>query len=961
MAGFTKEGLKKDFSKDWKDKYETGVFRREGFVRKTCKCGNTFWTLDPDRETCGSPPCDNYGFIGSPITGEKLDYVETWKKFEKFFVRNGHTSVPRYPVVDRWRPDLYFTIASIQDFQRIDSGNTVMEYPSDPLIVPQVCLRFPDIPNVGITGRHHTSFVMSGQHSFGRYWKDRTIELNFDFLTKIMGIPKEELTYVEDVWAMPDFSQFGPSLETFSRGLELVNSVFSAYTASGTSYKELPKKVIDVGWGHERLVWFSNGTPSGYDSVFGPVINWMKKYTGLHENELLRRYAVFAGGLTYDEVENISKVKQELAEKLGVTQDELHKTVEPMQALYAIADHMKTLLFAVSDGGIPSNVGGGYNLRVILRRCLAFMQEFGFDFELMDIAKRHARFLKPMFPELKDGLESLGNVLETEEARYIKSMEKAKGLVVKQLERGIKTDDLILMYTSNGISPELVERIARQENRPFTVPEDFYSRLTESHLSGRKETERKENRIDVSDLPDTNLVFYRDPYATKFRARVLDVRDGWAVFDSTLFYPEGGGQPSDQGIIRSGGKEIPVKDVRKIGGVVIHRAPGIKKGDIIEGEIDWNRRFRLMQMHTSTHIIAGTARKIIGKHIWQAGAAKDMESSRIDLTHYKPFTEEELDTIEREANRIVKKAIPVNAVVMKRQDAEKKYGFVLYQGGASPGKKIRVIAIKGVDAEACAGTHLTNTGDAETIKIIRSERIQDGVNRIEFTVSDAAKKFVADLEETYEKAREILSGLPFSGKSLKHIKNDRYTEKKLHAASLVFSVEPAGLVQALEKFSGEIRENLDFLNKSREKSGDSPLSLEDAMSGLSPKTVPEACRDVFSFWKLQKKEIEKAVSRSADSMLESLMKKAKDMKVFEVLHGTRKELIETAGKLLKKEPGLTVILANEAGDIIGMSNTDDMSEKIRTICEQAGGKGGGRPKLAQGRVELSKLLKIMGQ
>ena len=263
-------------------------------------------------------------------------------------------------------------MASIQDFQRIDQGNMVFEYPAKSLIVPQMCLRFNDIPNVGVTGRHHTSFIMSGQHSFGGYWKDRCIELNFRFLTEVMGVPDTELTYKEDLWTMPDFSAFGPCIETFSKGLELVNSVFMQFTRKGNSYRELPLKVIDVGWGHERLCWFSQGTPTGYDAVFEPVISFMKKQIGLQDNEILKKYARLAGNLNFDEALDLKKARQGIARSLGLTAKELHDLIEPMQSLYAIADHTKTLLFAASDGGIPSNTGGGYNLRVLLRRALSF-------------------------------------------------------------------------------------------------------------------------------------------------------------------------------------------------------------------------------------------------------------------------------------------------------------------------------------------------------------------------------------------------------------------------------------------------------------------------------------------------------------------------------------------------------------------------------------------------------------
>ena len=145
----------------------------------------------------------------------------------------GHEEIERYPVVSRWRQDLYFTIASIQDFQRIENGKMSFEYNANPLIVPQICMRFTDTANVGLTGRHFTSFMMAGQHAFNYpkegYWRDKTIELNYKVLTELVGVKKKELSYIEDVWAMGDFSEFGPCLESFSNGVEIVNSVFTQF------------------------------------------------------------------------------------------------------------------------------------------------------------------------------------------------------------------------------------------------------------------------------------------------------------------------------------------------------------------------------------------------------------------------------------------------------------------------------------------------------------------------------------------------------------------------------------------------------------------------------------------------------------------------------------------------------------------------------------------------------------
>jgi len=946
----TKEGLKKEFEKNWKKHYEVELFREKGFIRKKCpNCGKNFWTLDPDRKLCGDPPCENYGFIGKTITKGKWDYIETWKQFEKFFVKEGHTSIPRYPVIDRWRPDLFFTIASIQDFQRLDQGNMVFEYPANPLVVPQVCLRFNDISNVGVTGRHHTSFIMSGQHAFGYpkegYFKDRCMELNFGFLHRVMGIPETEITYIEDLWTMPDFSAFGPSIEAFSKGLELVNHVFMQFQEHGSGYKNLNTLVIDTGWGHERLVWFTQGTPTGYDAVFGPVIEWMKKQTGFQETELFERYAKLSGSLNIED-KNIQKTKEMIAGKLGISVKELNEIIEPIQALYAIADHSKTLLFAIADGGIPSNVGGGYNLRVLLRRCLSFMNQFSFNFTLDKIAELHSKHLKPMFPELSQGLEPFQKIMEIEKKRYENTLKKSESIIIKNIEKGLDTETLIKLYTSHGITPEVIERTAKKMKIDFSVPEDFYSLLTEKHMSEEKEEETK---FDVSNLPKTKLLFYETPYKMDFSAKVIKVLGNWVVLDKTLFYPEGGGQPADRGFLIQNGQKIEVEDVQKIGGVVVHKAKGIKEGEV-EGEIDWERRYQLMKMHTCTHIVAGCARKLLGKHIWQAGAKKGTKVSRIDLTHYKAFTREELEEIEKEANKVVKKNIKVETGFLPRGEAESRYGFILYQGGASPGKEVRVVAVDDIDIEACAGTHLKQTGEIEKIKIIRSSRIQDGVNRIEFTCGEALKEFEKEWEQIFNSSVSVLEELNII------VKKENIL-KQLQEASLALSVDFNSLPKTLERFLKEIKQKGERIKEISPEEYDKQRKEFEA--GIKEaKTLKEICERIFDFWKKQEKTLEKLRKETAKKEAEKFLEKQKDGVIFEIVSLDRKEMIETASHLLSLNPELTVIFSNHTGYVVGMSKKHDMDRTIRNLCKEAGGSGGGRLEFAQGKAELSKLIKI---
>jgi len=192
------------FSQDPDKYFKVKLFEEQGFERKSCpKCDMHFWTIDSNRTHCPVDAEDTYSFIGNPPTQKRFDYTQAWKEVESFFVKNGHTSVNRYPVVCRWRDDLYFTIASIVDFQRVMGSQVVFEFPANPLVVPQTCLRFKDLENVGITGRHFSSFCMIGQHSIPNsegYWKDECVNLDYRLLTEQFGISKEDVVFAEDVW-----------------------------------------------------------------------------------------------------------------------------------------------------------------------------------------------------------------------------------------------------------------------------------------------------------------------------------------------------------------------------------------------------------------------------------------------------------------------------------------------------------------------------------------------------------------------------------------------------------------------------------------------------------------------------------------------------------------------------------------------------------------------------------------
>ncbi len=745
-----KKELRREFSKDYKSYYLTKVFAEEGFERYKCRiCGKNFWSATK-RDTCDDPEHTEYSFFKDKPN--PIGYVDFWKKFSKFFEENGHASINKYPVVSRWRQDLYFTIASIQDFQRIENGAMNFEYSSNPLIVPQMCLRFGDIENVGVTGRHLTSFMMAGQHAFNYpkegYWRDRTIELNYKFLTKELGVRKDTLTYNEDVWAMGDFSEFGPCLESFSGGAELVNSVFTQFESINGEIKELKAQVVDVGWGFERLMWFYTGYDNVYEAVFHDIIMRTKKSLPFEmDDALFRKFARYASELDVTEVKGFKEKERELLKKAGIPEKEYVSRVKPMQAYYAILDHVRTLLFAVSDGALPSNIGGGYNLRVILRRALGFVSEYDMGIDLMGIAERHAKELKGLYPDLEENIPLLSKVVDIEAKRYAKSTENASRIINVILHKGkpLGKPELRTLYESNGVTPELISAVARKEGVSIELPDGAYEDIIKGDFAAKEKS--KKLQIDFKEeLPKTEQLYYQ--FKSDADAKVLWSQGRHVVLDKTPFYPEGGGQAADRGTING----LEVEDVQKVGNVIVHVMKDsadaqLKKGKAASCSVDMDRRNRLMAHHTATHLISAASRAVLGKHAWQEGARKDADKAHIDIAHYDKLSDSDVDAIENWANNAVFNGIKVEVNEMARGEAEDKYGFTIYQGHGVPAKKMRIVVIsdkhgKLIDAEACGGMHLAGRESlVGMIKIINTARISDGVDRIEFVAGKSALEY----------------------------------------------------------------------------------------------------------------------------------------------------------------------------------------------------------------------------
>jgi len=726
-----KEILSK-FSTDPERYYKVKLFENEGFMRKSCTtCKRFYWTIDENRVNCPDHSDDTYSFIGNPPTKKRFDYTQAWKEVESFFQKNGHTSVSRYPVVCRWRDDLYFTIASIVDFQRVMGSKVVFEFPANPLVVPQTCLRFKDLENVGVTGRHFSSFCMIGQHSIPNsqgYWKDECVNLDYRLVTEQFGVDKKEIVFVEDVWE--GGGSFGSSLEFFVKGLELGNAVFTEFQGDLTNYRTLDQQIIDMGAGLERFAWITMGTPTAYDCCFGPITSNLIEQTGIDTNsELLVRYFTEIAK-NFERFNDLSEVRKNAIKSAGLSNEQMDKIITPLEGIYLIIDHIRTLIFAISDGALPSNVGGGYNLRMMLRRIISTMDRLSLKFDINDMIDAQIDYLNDTYPELEETREDVKTIITIEADRYENSKFRMQKIVSK-LNQKPTVDDLIRLYESDGVTPDYLKEMKVISD----IPSTFYSKLSELHQSKKQ---KEQDQLSLEGLPETELLYYGDD-PKEFDAKVLKSFNQYVVLDRTSFYARGGGQEPDHGTIG----ELDVVDVSKHGNIVLHELKGgtIKEGDTVSCVVDSKRRDDITKNHTSTHILNSSSRSVLGSWVWQHSAFKEEDHARLDITHHSALTDDEIVKIENLANSVVDKNMSVTIENFDRGTAEQKYGFKIYQGGIVPVKSVRIVSIEDFDTEACGGTHVKKTGEIKLVKITRTKRIQDGVVRIEFVSGDTALNY----------------------------------------------------------------------------------------------------------------------------------------------------------------------------------------------------------------------------
>lgn len=913
--------------------------------RECTVTGLRFWSRDPSRTTSGDTVEDSYTFIGNPIIegfpmrGKALKDAMR-ETFLDYFEQRGHARIDPYPVLARWRDDIHLTIASIADFQpHVTSG--LVPPPANPLGISQPCIRLTDVAAVGRSGRHLTTFEMMAHHAFNRpdegdviYWIDQCVRYCDDMLVNTFGITPEEITYIENPWS--GGGNAGPALEVIVGGLELATLVFmnleehedGDIEIKGLRYREMPLQIIDTGYGLERFCWAAAGTSTIYEAIYPESVDWLKKIAGFDSmveglglgvdtDDLLAELSQLAGILNIDVGTDVDSLYQRLVERLGdggveITVSNLKRLTEPLSSIYAIPDHMHAICNMLGDGLVPSNAKGGYLARMMARRVCRMKGDLGIEISLTELAAHHIDTHLDIagFVQSREGILT---ILAIEEARYHEMLRKGEAAVrtaLREIPKDAKEapDEILFrLAEERGLNPEMVVSIAAKLGwKDISVRVGFAADMAARNAERTKTAAKAKSKGEIfqSDIPPTQQDYYSDTSQTEFSATVLDCKSltqiqieslnlssevvvtptHYVVLDRTLFYPEGGGQLGDQGTL---GK-AKVLDTRIENGVIYHLTNCSVEEGGISGQIDWERRRQLMDHHTAVHIVGGSARAILGPHIWQAGSNKGGRYARIDLTHYSRLSRDDLDKIEDHANDIIAKNPVVEKLVLDRAEADLQFGFELYQGGPPKHSQIRIIKIGEHDVQACGGTHHDNTGEVTELRIIRSSQVQDGVERLQIVAGETAREHA------------------------------RIQERLLNESSEVLGVSPEDLPSAVSRFFDEW--------KSQQKKIE---SLESEIVRLRTSGGGDGA-------------VEK------DGIRYAVMEVGGDMKaVMSMLSQlTRDPQKPTLAVLGTRDGGGKLIVASTEGTIAAEKH--DANDILRAIAGHINGGGGGRPTMAQG-------------
>ncbi len=710
-----------------------------------------------------------------------LTSQEIRKQFLDFFERKDHRIVPSSPVIPFDDPTLLFTNAGMNQFKDVFLGTGTREYKR--AANTQKCIRVSgkhnDLEEVGFDTYHHTFFEMLGNWSFGDYYKKEAIQWAWELLTEVWKLPKERLyatVYQTDdeafncwitltdikpshvlrfgekdnFWEMGETGPCGPCSEihiNLSDNLddaslvnagtpdciEIWNLVFIQYNRlSDGSLEQLKAKHVDTGMGFERLTAVLQGKRSNYDTdIFTPLIKRLESLTGKK----------------YD-----SEVNQ--------------------IAMRVIADHIRTLAFAIADGSLPSNEGRGYVLRRILRRASRFARKLDVHDPLIyKLVPTLVYTMGDVFPEISQNQKHIEEVIKSEEESFGETLDRGLEIfdsIVKKLKseksKVIPGEEAFKLYDTYGFPLDLTELMAREIG--FTVDKQGFDELmeiqrTRSRESGKYfEAPSIMTKIEKTEVKRIDFLGYDK---LESDAKVILQENEFLLLDQTPFYGEAGGQVGDTGKIIYNDIFLDVLDTHRDGDVIIHKIDSTNfdlTDKTVHAVVDKLRRKSIMRNHSATHLLHKSLREILGTHVRQAGSLVEPSRLRFDFTHYKKLTKEELKAIEQLINEKIREALPLIHHRNIPFEEAKKMGALMFFG-EKYGDKVNVVQFGDFTIEFCGGTHVHNTTEIGLLKIISEGSISSGIRRIEAVTGDGVEKYIdeqlqkiSELEEKYEKLLE---------------------------------------------------------------------------------------------------------------------------------------------------------------------------------------------------------------
>ncbi|MBI4620902.1 MAG: alanine--tRNA ligase [Desulfobacterales bacterium] len=853
---------------------------------------------------------------------------EIRQRFLKYFEKKGHAIVGSSSLIPKQDPTLLFTNAGMVQFKGVFLGEEKREYSR--AVTSQKCVRaggkHNDLENVGVTARHHTFFEMLGNFSFGDYFKEEAIEMSWEFLTRELGLPHDEMWITvfkddneafdiwrdrigapdskiirmgeeDNFWAMGETGPCGPCSEILidqgkdvgcgkstckagcdcDRFLELWNLVFMQFDRnSDGALTPLPKPSIDTGMGLERISAVVQGVKTNYDTDLFKVL--------------------------IDFVEEISERKYDDNQRDDVS-------------MKVIVDHSRAITFLIGDGALPSNEGRGYVLRRIMRRAARHGKMLGLDKPfLYRVSGTVVDVMREAYPELANARNYIAKIIHNEEERFSQTLSSGLAILNEEMERLKDSKEkqipgylLFKLYDTYGFPVDLACDAVKDEG--FAIDEKGFQKAMNEQRKRAKESWKGSGEEGVSEIYKRLVKDKIESSFSGYESEGIDIsgsvlaiiKDGKEVESAyegdyievvtkhTPFYGESGGQIGDTGAIINDFLFFEVEDtLRPLPNLIVHRGEikkgSIKKDDKVSFRLSKDKRQKIANNHTATHLLHSALREVLGDHVKQSGSLVAFERLRFDFTYFSQITSRELLMVEERVNQKIRENIEIETHVMPVTRALESGATALF--GEKYGNEVRVVEIPGYSKELCGGTHTRRTGDIGIFKIINESGIAAGVRRIEALTGEEA---------------------------LRHINKE---EDILEEIGLILKARKDEIVDKVEKL---LRHN---------------KNLE--------------------------KEVESLQGRFASKQSEDLLDLIKEVEGINVLSvkvniDNQKGLRELADKLRGRlKSGIVLLAGQKDKDIMlvlvvtkDITNRFDAGKIINEIAGMVGGSGGGRPDMAQ--------------